>query len=111
MLLPFDRTNPKTGEVKVTVVPAWLSLVDVCFVLVLIPIMDKFVYPWLDRKGWHLSVFTRISIGKYNPNVLSKAGHLIRIQEQSLLNGINYNFFRHVQKSERINSNCQSRSD
>lgn len=63
MLLPFDRTNPKTGEVKVTVVPAWLSLVDVCFVLVLIPIMDKFVYPWLDRKGWHLNVFTRISIG------------------------------------------------
>lgn len=44
--------------------PAWLSLVDVVFVLILIPIMDKWIYPWLDRKGWSPSVFTRISIGK-----------------------------------------------
>ncbi|KAJ7377294.1 hypothetical protein OS493_030106 [Desmophyllum pertusum] len=43
--------------------PAWLSLVDVIFVLILIPVMDKWIYPWLDRKGWSLSVFTRISIG------------------------------------------------
>ena len=50
---------------KFNIVPAWLSLVDVCFVLMLIPIMDNIVYPWLDKKGWRLSVFTRISIGKY----------------------------------------------
>ena len=47
--------------------PAWLSLVDVIFVLILIPILDKRIYPWLDRKGWSLSVFTRISIGKFRP--------------------------------------------
>ena len=59
MILPGDP-NP-----KFVVVPAWLSLADVCFVLMLIPIMDKIVYPWLDKKGWRLSVFKRISIGKY----------------------------------------------
>ena len=61
------QINPSesTKKVTVNVVPAWLSLVDVCFVLMLIPIMDKIVYPWLDKKGWRLSVFTRISIGKY----------------------------------------------
>ena len=59
MILPGNQ-NP-----KYTVVPAWLSLVDVCFVLMLIPIMDKIVYPWLDKKGWQLSVFKRISIGEY----------------------------------------------
>lgn len=56
--------NPTdTPTRKFDVVPAWLSLVDVCFVLMLIPVMDKMVYPWLDKKGWRLSVFTRISIG------------------------------------------------
>ena len=59
MILPGNR-NP-----NFTVVPAWLSLVDVCFVLMLIPIMDNIVYPWLDKKGWQLSVFKRISIGEY----------------------------------------------
>lgn len=46
--------------------PASLSLADVLFVLILIPLMDKIIYPWLDRKGWKLSVFNRISIGKYD---------------------------------------------
>lgn len=46
--------------------PASLSLADVLFVLILIPLMDKIIYPWLDRKGWELSVFNRISIGKYD---------------------------------------------
>ena len=46
--------------------PASLSLADVLFVLILIPLMDKIIYPWLDRKGWKLNVFNRISIGKYD---------------------------------------------
>ena len=57
-----DGSNKFIQDVKV--VPAWLSLVDVSFVLVLIPIMDKLIYPWMDRKGWSLSIFTRISIGE-----------------------------------------------
>lgn len=50
--------------------PAWLSLVDIIFVLILIPILDKRIYPWLDRKGWSLSVFTRISIGKFSDHLI-----------------------------------------
>ena len=60
MVLTFDPSDPTEDKV---LVPAWLSLVDVSFVLVLIPVMDRVFYPWLDRKGWSLSVFTRISIG------------------------------------------------
>lgn len=54
------------SEDRAVIPPASLSLADVLFVLILIPFMDKIVYPWLDRKGWKLSVFNRISIGKYD---------------------------------------------
>ena len=63
MKLSFDPSDANEDIKHAGVVPAWLSLVDVVFVLVLIPIMDRVLYPWLDRKGWGLSVFTRISIG------------------------------------------------
>ena len=59
----FNDTNDSKEDLS-AVPPAWLSLVDVIFVLILIPILDKRIYPWLDRKGWSLSVFTRISIGR-----------------------------------------------
>lgn len=44
----------------------WFFLVDVIFVLILIFILDKRIYLWFDRKGWSLSVFIRILIGKFN---------------------------------------------
>ncbi|CAH3103500.1 unnamed protein product [Porites lobata] len=63
MRLSFDPHDMTEDIDEAHVIPAWLTLVDVSFVLILIPIMDKLVYPWLDRKGWGLSIFTRISIG------------------------------------------------
>ena len=63
MKLSVDPSDANEDIKQASVVPAWLSLVDVVFVLVLIPVMDRVLYPWLDRKGWGLSVFTRISIG------------------------------------------------
>ena len=63
MKLSLDPHDAVEDINEAHVVPAWLSLVDVLFVLVLIPLMDKLVYPWLDMKGWSLSVFMRISIG------------------------------------------------
>lgn len=65
MILQVNLNATDTPTAKWNIVPAWLNLVDVCFVLMLIPIMDKIVYPWLDKKGWRLSVFKRISIGEY----------------------------------------------
>ncbi|KAL9981184.1 hypothetical protein ACROYT_G009854 [Oculina patagonica] len=58
----YNDTDDSAKDLSV-VPPAWISLVDIIFVLILIPIMDKWIYPWLDRKGWSPSVFTRISIG------------------------------------------------
>ena len=65
----INDTKDSTDDLSL-VPPAWLSLVDVIFVLILIPILDKRIYPWLDRKGWSLSVFTRISIGKFSDHVI-----------------------------------------
>jgi len=65
----FNDANDSTEDLK-AIPPAWLSLVDVIFVLILIPILDKRIYPWLDRKGWSLSVFTRISIGKFTDHLV-----------------------------------------
>ena len=64
MRISMDNDTVHSSKDLGVVPPAWLSLVDVIFVLILIPIMDKWIYPWLDRKGWSPSVFTRISIGK-----------------------------------------------
>ncbi|KAL9981186.1 hypothetical protein ACROYT_G009856 [Oculina patagonica] len=58
----YNDTDDPAKDLGV-VPPALLSLVDVVFVLILIPVMDKWIYPWLDRKGWSPSVFARISIG------------------------------------------------
>lgn len=65
IILQKDSTEDLSG-----VSPAWLSVVDIIFVLILIPILDKRIYPWLDRKGWSLSVFTRISIGKFSDHLI-----------------------------------------
>jgi len=65
IILQKDSTEDLSG-----VSPAWLSVVDIIFVLILIPILDKRIYPWLDSKGWSLIVFTRISIGKFSDHLI-----------------------------------------
>ena len=42
---------------------AWLTLFDVIILLVLIPIMDRIIYPWIRRKGWNFSMVKRMIIG------------------------------------------------
>lgn len=42
---------------------AWLTLFDVIFLILLIPVMEKLVYPFLDRHHIHMSMLTKISIG------------------------------------------------
>ena len=57
------RTN--TPDANSTIIPApWLTIADVAFVIVLIPILDKFVYPALERCGFRMTVLARISLGK-----------------------------------------------
>ncbi|XP_070572643.1 solute carrier family 15 member 4-like [Ptychodera flava] len=59
-------------------VPAsWLMLFDVLLLLVLIPIMDRLVYPCLDRRGCHLSMLKRIAIGMvFSTMAMASAGIL-----------------------------------
>jgi peptide/histidine transporter 3/4 len=42
---------------------AWLSLFDIVFLIILIPLMDRVVYPALDRRGRPLSLRVRMLIG------------------------------------------------
>lgn len=42
---------------------ASLSVFDIVFLVVFIPIFDRVVYPFLDKKGYHLSLRSRIAIG------------------------------------------------
>ncbi|XP_033118899.1 solute carrier family 15 member 4-like [Anneissia japonica] len=42
---------------------AWLTVFNVVTVLFMIPLMERIVYPYLDRRGWHISLLKRINIG------------------------------------------------
>ena len=42
---------------------AWLMLFDVVMLVVLIPIMDRIIYPWIRHKGWNFSMVKRMTIG------------------------------------------------
>ena len=42
---------------------AWLFLFDIIFLILLIPLFDRVIYPALDRRGYMLSPRLRIVIG------------------------------------------------
>ncbi|CAH1232631.1 SLC15A4 [Branchiostoma lanceolatum] len=61
-----NNTEPNgSGLVKMQMPAAWLTLFDALLLLILIPVMDRVVYPWMDRRGCHFSVLKRISLGMF----------------------------------------------
>ncbi|OWF48094.1 solute carrier family 15 member 4-like [Mizuhopecten yessoensis] len=52
---PHEHSTP--------IVAAWFSLFDVVFVILLIPLVDRVLYPYLARRGRPITMVTRISIG------------------------------------------------
>lgn len=44
---------------------AWLSLFDVVVVILLLPILDRCIYPALVRRGYNISLFYRILFGMF----------------------------------------------
>ncbi|XP_031552474.1 solute carrier family 15 member 4-like [Actinia tenebrosa] len=59
-----DISNQSCQDKDKAIIPAAsLSLADVVVVLLAIPLMDKIVYPWLDRRGWGITLSKRILIG------------------------------------------------
>lgn len=55
--------NAELADTTFKVTVAWLMLFDVAMLVVLIPIMDRIVYPWIRAQGWNFSLFHRIIIG------------------------------------------------
>lgn len=54
MKLPYERIGFPV---------AWLLVFNIFTILILLPIMNRFVYPWLKRHGYNMAPLTRISIG------------------------------------------------
>ncbi len=44
---------------------AWLYFFNAVVIVILLPIMEKLVYPWLTKRGYEMIPLTRISIGKF----------------------------------------------
>ena len=44
---------------------AWLFLFNSLIIVILLPIMEKCVYPWLAKRGYKMIPLTRISIGRF----------------------------------------------
>ena len=44
---------------------AWLFLFDVVLLIILIPIMDRIIYPWIRQKGWNFSMDKRMILGLF----------------------------------------------
>ena len=44
---------------------AWLYFFNAVVIVILLPIMNRFVYPWLTKRGYDMFPLTRISIGKF----------------------------------------------
>lgn len=42
---------------------AWLTLFDVVLLILLIPVMDRIIYPWIREKRWNFTMVLRIMIG------------------------------------------------
>lgn len=54
--------HPKTDQ-PFTLVAAWLSLIDIIFVIIFIPVFDRIIYPRLARAGRPMGFVLRGSIG------------------------------------------------
>lgn len=42
---------------------AWFSLFDVVFLIILLPLFDRVVYPYLKKRDMHVGIVCRISVG------------------------------------------------
>lgn len=58
-----NGNNGTRTDHSFTIPAAWLTLFDVTFLLILIPVMDRLVYPYLDRHNIRLNLLFKISLG------------------------------------------------
>lgn len=59
-----NETSPR--EVVTFSMPAaWLTLFDICFLLMFIPLMDRLIYPFLDSRNIQIPLVVRMVIGMF----------------------------------------------
>ena len=56
---------PSIGGIHNSFPAAWLNLFNAVTIVILLPIMEKIIYPWFSKRGYHIIPLTRISIGKF----------------------------------------------
>ncbi|KAF2362662.1 Proton-dependent oligopeptide transporter family [Trinorchestia longiramus] len=57
----LDYTAPVTFSVPA----AWLTLFNQAFLIIALPVLTNFVYPYFDRRGIRLSMLFRIGVGMF----------------------------------------------
>lgn len=57
--------STKKQDEEFSVPAAWLTLFDIVFLLIFIPLMDRIIYPYLDSQGKKIPLLCRISIGMF----------------------------------------------
>ena len=56
---------PSIGGINNSFPAAWLNLFNAVTIVILLPIMEKIIYPWFSKKGYSIIPLTRISFGKF----------------------------------------------
>ncbi len=59
----YNKTDHDHPTIKFQIPPAWLSLFDVIAVILLLPFLDRIIYPWLDRHGGNFTLLRRMILG------------------------------------------------
>ncbi|XP_061189598.1 solute carrier family 15 member 4-like [Saccostrea echinata] len=59
----FPNYTPNSNPNRSTVVAAWFTLFDVIFLIILLPLFDRVIYPYWARRGKPVGMVFRISLG------------------------------------------------
>lgn len=60
----WDERKEYSKEIDEFSIPAaWLTMFDVIFLLIFIPLLDRLIYPFLDQKNCQISLLFRIILG------------------------------------------------
>ncbi|XP_076346091.1 solute carrier family 15 member 4-like [Tachypleus tridentatus] len=60
----WDERKEYSKEIDEFSIPAaWLTIFDVIFLLIFIPLLDQLIYPFLDQKNCQISLLLRIILG------------------------------------------------
>lgn len=65
---------------KSTLVAAWFSLFDVAFLIILLPLFDRVIYPYLKKRDMHVGIVCRISVGMMFATIAVLVAGIVELQ-------------------------------